>query len=78
VDLSGVVERLAGLERSLAQLQVQLSSVAEGVTNIGTRVERVLQTNDRITRQLLEPVVYKGSALGMPVTLRPTINPVKE
>jgi hypothetical protein len=78
LDTDTIMELMAGLERSLAQLSVQLSSVAEAVTSLGNRVETVLQTNDRITRQLLEPVLYRGSVLGMPVTLRPTINPVKE
>ena len=76
VDLSGVTGQLDRLERLVSELSLQVASVGSTVRGVADRVEVVLQSNDRIVRQLLEPVVYRGSVLGLPVTLRPTITAV--
>lgn len=76
VDLSGITGQLDRLERLVSELSLQVASVGSTVRGVADRVEVVLQSNDRIVRQLLEPVVYRGSVLGLPVTLRPTITAV--
>ena len=76
VDLAPLVERLDRLERALAELSLQSASLGSTIRQIADRQEVNIAVSDRIIRQLLEPVVYKGGVFGVPITLRPTINPV--
>lgn len=76
VDLSAVTASLARLEAAVAALADSQAATRHEVSQVGARVEAVLTSTDRIIRQMLEPVVYKGSVLGFGVTLRPTITPV--
>lgn len=75
-DLQPVTSRIDALAADVRALTAAVNDLRAANQVVGTRVEAVLASNDRIIRQLLEPPDYKGGIFGVPITLRPTVKAV--
>lgn len=71
VDLGPVLAQLSQLSQQLAALEAQLAEVDAHLGRVEATVHYGAQQTLEVKQLLLNPPIYKGGLIGLPLTLRP-------